>query len=162
MLEDECMHIIIRFHLTQVKKLQDRVTKAKEEVSRSREKYEQSLREISDYNPKYIEVGPQQYCLLYLISQQVRNIIYLLCFCDHPFCVYCLENHLKGVKDPTLIVLTGHDPCVWQSARVRVQTPAVLQGDALCHTQMPKYFQWSQVSCRHNLHPWYYKTSNDI
>lgn len=57
MLEDQCTHIIICFHHTQVKKLQDRVTKAKEEVSRSREKYEQSLREISDYNPKYIEVG---------------------------------------------------------------------------------------------------------
>lgn len=39
----------------QVKKLQDRVSKAKEEVSRGKEKYEQSLREISDYNPKYIE-----------------------------------------------------------------------------------------------------------
>ncbi|KAK4290583.1 hypothetical protein Pmani_026086 [Petrolisthes manimaculis] len=39
----------------QVKKLQDRVSKAKEEVSRGREKYEQSLREISDYNPKYME-----------------------------------------------------------------------------------------------------------
>ncbi|ROT73806.1 protein kinase C and casein kinase substrate in neurons protein 1 isoform X9 [Penaeus vannamei] len=39
----------------QVKKLQDRVSKAKEEVSRGREKYELTLREISDYNPKYIE-----------------------------------------------------------------------------------------------------------
>ncbi|XP_047500770.1 protein kinase C and casein kinase substrate in neurons protein 1-like isoform X4 [Penaeus chinensis] len=38
-----------------VKKLQDRVSKAKEEVSRGKEKYELSLREISDYNPKYIE-----------------------------------------------------------------------------------------------------------
>ncbi|KAG7155510.1 kinase C and casein kinase substrate in neurons protein 2-like [Homarus americanus] len=39
----------------QVKKLQDRVSKAKEEVSRGREKYEICLREISDYNPKYLE-----------------------------------------------------------------------------------------------------------
>ncbi|XP_042862977.1 protein kinase C and casein kinase substrate in neurons protein 1-like isoform X5 [Penaeus japonicus] len=38
-----------------VKKLQDRVSKAKEEVSRGREKYELGLREISEYNPKYIE-----------------------------------------------------------------------------------------------------------
>ncbi|XP_071512652.1 protein kinase C and casein kinase substrate in neurons protein 1 isoform X10 [Panulirus ornatus] len=39
----------------QVKKLQDRVSKAKEEVSRGRDKYEICLKEISDFNPKYIE-----------------------------------------------------------------------------------------------------------
>ncbi|KAG0729972.1 Protein kinase C and casein kinase substrate in neurons protein 2 [Chionoecetes opilio] len=39
----------------QMKKLTDRVSKAKEEVGRGKEKYEASLREISDYNPKYIE-----------------------------------------------------------------------------------------------------------
>nr|XP_053636629.1 protein kinase C and casein kinase substrate in neurons protein 2-like isoform X2 [Cherax quadricarinatus] len=38
-----------------VKKLQDRVSKAKEEVSRGREKYDVCLNEISEYNPKYIE-----------------------------------------------------------------------------------------------------------
>ncbi|XP_069187915.1 protein kinase C and casein kinase substrate in neurons protein 1 isoform X4 [Procambarus clarkii] len=38
-----------------VKKLQDRVSKAKEEVSRGREKYDVVLHEISEYNPKYIE-----------------------------------------------------------------------------------------------------------
>ncbi|XP_071512650.1 protein kinase C and casein kinase substrate in neurons protein 1 isoform X8 [Panulirus ornatus] len=38
-----------------VKKLQDRVSKAKEEVSRGRDKYEICLKEISDFNPKYIE-----------------------------------------------------------------------------------------------------------
>ncbi|XP_076056480.1 protein kinase C and casein kinase substrate in neurons protein Synd isoform X3 [Oratosquilla oratoria] len=44
-----------------VKKLQDRVSKAKEEVQRTREKYEQALKEISDYNPKYIEDMTQVY-----------------------------------------------------------------------------------------------------
>uniref|UniRef100_A0A0N7ZCU5 Protein kinase C and casein kinase substrate in neurons protein 1 n=1 Tax=Scylla olivacea TaxID=85551 RepID=A0A0N7ZCU5_SCYOL len=39
----------------QMKKLTDRVSKAKEEVARGKEKYDASLREISDYNPKYIE-----------------------------------------------------------------------------------------------------------
>ncbi|XP_066987696.1 protein kinase C and casein kinase substrate in neurons protein 1 isoform X7 [Macrobrachium rosenbergii] len=38
-----------------VKKLRDRVSKASEEVSRGREKYDAALRDISDYNPKYIE-----------------------------------------------------------------------------------------------------------
>lgn len=39
----------------QVKKLQDRVTKAKEEVLKTREKYEAALKEINDYNAKYME-----------------------------------------------------------------------------------------------------------
>ncbi|XP_068208945.1 protein kinase C and casein kinase substrate in neurons protein 1 isoform X3 [Palaemon carinicauda] len=39
----------------QVKKLRDRVSKASEEVSRGREKYDAALRDISEYNPKYIE-----------------------------------------------------------------------------------------------------------
>lgn len=39
----------------QMKKLTDRVSKAKEEVGRGKEKYDAALREISDYNPKYIE-----------------------------------------------------------------------------------------------------------
>ncbi|XP_045119514.1 protein kinase C and casein kinase substrate in neurons protein 2-like isoform X3 [Portunus trituberculatus] len=42
-----------RFQL--MKKLTDRVSKAKEEVARGKEKYDASLREISDFNPKYIE-----------------------------------------------------------------------------------------------------------
>ncbi|XP_042205653.1 protein kinase C and casein kinase substrate in neurons protein 1-like isoform X5 [Homarus americanus] len=47
--------IIVLHNNMKVKKLQDRVSKAKEEVSRGREKYEICLREISDYNPKYLE-----------------------------------------------------------------------------------------------------------
>ncbi|CAG2104620.1 unnamed protein product [Medioppia subpectinata] len=39
----------------QVKKLQDRVTKSKEEVIKTKEKYEAALREINDYNAKYME-----------------------------------------------------------------------------------------------------------
>ncbi|CAG2163027.1 unnamed protein product [Oppiella nova] len=39
----------------QVKKLQDRVTKSKEDVIKTKEKYEASLREINDYNAKYME-----------------------------------------------------------------------------------------------------------
>lgn len=39
----------------QVKKLQDRVQKTKDEVQRLREKYEQALTEINKYNPVYIE-----------------------------------------------------------------------------------------------------------
>lgn len=37
----------------QVKKLQERVIKCKEEVSRNREKYEAALKELTDYNQKY-------------------------------------------------------------------------------------------------------------
>lgn len=40
---------------SQVKKLQDRVQKTKDEVLRLREKYEQALTEINKYNPVYIE-----------------------------------------------------------------------------------------------------------
>ncbi|XP_037277108.1 protein kinase C and casein kinase substrate in neurons protein Synd isoform X6 [Rhipicephalus microplus] len=39
----------------QVKKLQDRVAKCKEEVQRTRERYEAALQEINDYNAKYME-----------------------------------------------------------------------------------------------------------
>ncbi|XP_077559731.1 protein kinase C and casein kinase substrate in neurons protein Synd isoform X2 [Haemaphysalis longicornis] len=39
----------------QVKKLQDRVAKCKEEVGRTRERYEAALQEINDYNAKYME-----------------------------------------------------------------------------------------------------------
>jgi len=39
----------------QVKKLQERVVKCKEDVLKFREKYDTSLRELSDYNPKYQE-----------------------------------------------------------------------------------------------------------
>ena len=38
-----------------MKKLQDRVAKAKDEVQKTRNKYELSLQEINDYNPKYME-----------------------------------------------------------------------------------------------------------
>ena len=38
-----------------MKKLQDRVQRAKEDVQRNREKYESALRELNDYNPKYVE-----------------------------------------------------------------------------------------------------------
>ncbi|XP_069997805.1 protein kinase C and casein kinase substrate in neurons protein 1 isoform X8 [Penaeus vannamei] len=53
--ENKKNSLIILHNNMKVKKLQDRVSKAKEEVSRGREKYELTLREISDYNPKYIE-----------------------------------------------------------------------------------------------------------
>ncbi|XP_054165404.1 protein kinase C and casein kinase substrate in neurons protein 2-like isoform X2 [Oppia nitens] len=39
----------------QVKKLQDRVMKSKEEVIKTKEKYESALKEINDYNAKYME-----------------------------------------------------------------------------------------------------------
>lgn len=35
--------------------MQDRVAKSKEEVQRTREKYEAALQEITQYNPKYLE-----------------------------------------------------------------------------------------------------------
>lgn len=40
---------------SQVKKLQDRVARAKDDVQKTKEKYESSLREINEYNPKYME-----------------------------------------------------------------------------------------------------------
>lgn len=39
----------------QVKKMQDRVQKTKEEGQRCREKYEVALQELNGYNPKYME-----------------------------------------------------------------------------------------------------------
>ncbi|XP_076351552.1 protein kinase C and casein kinase substrate in neurons protein 1-like isoform X2 [Tachypleus tridentatus] len=39
----------------QVKKMQDRVAKCKDDVQRTKERYEQALREINDYNAKYME-----------------------------------------------------------------------------------------------------------
>lgn len=39
----------------QVKKMQDRVQKTKEEVQRGKEKYDLALRELNAYNPKYME-----------------------------------------------------------------------------------------------------------
>ncbi|XP_050735278.1 protein kinase C and casein kinase substrate in neurons protein 1-like isoform X5 [Eriocheir sinensis] len=47
--------IVVMHNNMKMKKLTDRVSKAKEEVARGKEKYEAALREISDYNPKYIE-----------------------------------------------------------------------------------------------------------
>ena len=51
--------VIIMFqlvvHSTQVRKLQERVQRAKEEVQRTKEKYEAALQEINSYNPKYME-----------------------------------------------------------------------------------------------------------
>ncbi|XP_015430077.1 PREDICTED: protein kinase C and casein kinase substrate in neurons protein 2 isoform X2 [Dufourea novaeangliae] len=38
-----------------VKKMQDRVQKTKEEVQKAKEKYEATLQEINQYNPKYME-----------------------------------------------------------------------------------------------------------
>lgn len=38
-----------------VKKLQDRVTKCKDDVQKTKEKYEQALQEINDFNAKYME-----------------------------------------------------------------------------------------------------------
>lgn len=35
--------------------MQDRVQKTKEEVQKSKEKYELALQEINNYNPKYME-----------------------------------------------------------------------------------------------------------
>lgn len=39
----------------QVKKMAERVAKCREEVSKSREKYQSALAEITAYNPRYIE-----------------------------------------------------------------------------------------------------------
>lgn len=39
----------------QVRKLQERVQRAKEEVQKTKEKYEAALQEINSYNPKYME-----------------------------------------------------------------------------------------------------------
>lgn len=54
----------------QLKKLTERVTKCKEDVSRSREKYEMALKEISEYNDQYqddmskvFQVGPDLSCI---------------------------------------------------------------------------------------------------
>lgn len=42
-------------NIVQVTKLQDRVTKCKYEAQRAKERYEQALEEINDYNAKYME-----------------------------------------------------------------------------------------------------------
>lgn len=40
---------------SQIKKMQDRVQRTKDEVQKCREKYEQALQEINKYNPIYME-----------------------------------------------------------------------------------------------------------
>jgi len=47
--------ICVQLGREQVKKLQDRLSKCKEDVQRTREKYDTALHEITAYNPKYIE-----------------------------------------------------------------------------------------------------------
>lgn len=49
------LFVFPRFSNTQLKKLQDRVQRAKEDVQKCREKYEQALQEINKYNPIYVE-----------------------------------------------------------------------------------------------------------
>ncbi len=39
----------------QVKKVQDRVLRAKDEVQKAKEKYQLALKELNNYNPKYME-----------------------------------------------------------------------------------------------------------
>lgn len=52
-----CFFIVFLFLriIFQLKKLQDRVQRAKEDVQKCREKYEQALQEINKYNPIYVE-----------------------------------------------------------------------------------------------------------
>lgn len=38
-----------------MKKIQDRVQRAKEDVQKTKEKYELALQELNSYNPKYME-----------------------------------------------------------------------------------------------------------
>ena len=49
------MYIIFFFFQFQLKKLQDRVSKCKDEVNKSREKYQVALQDINNYNAKYME-----------------------------------------------------------------------------------------------------------
>lgn len=49
------------FCYCQVKKMQDRVQRTKEEVQKAKEKYEAALQEINQYNPKYMEDMTQVY-----------------------------------------------------------------------------------------------------
>ena len=56
MITDELKFMTFSFFwYFQLKKMQDRVSKSKEEVQKTREKYEAALQEITRENPKYIE-----------------------------------------------------------------------------------------------------------
>lgn len=46
---------VVRCSATQIKKMQDRVQKTKDDVQRAAEKYDQALQEINKYNPVYME-----------------------------------------------------------------------------------------------------------
>lgn len=49
-----CMRLM-SIRLLQVKKMADRVSKCREEVKKSRDRYQVALSEITAYNPRYIE-----------------------------------------------------------------------------------------------------------
>ena len=63
------MTILFLLLLLQVKKLQDRVSKAREDVSRAKDRYEAALIEIAEYNPKYME----EMTIVFAKAQQVRE-----------------------------------------------------------------------------------------
>lgn len=43
------------FFLRQIRKLQDRVSRTKDQVQKCRENYEVCLQDLNNYNPKYME-----------------------------------------------------------------------------------------------------------
>ncbi|XP_065333471.1 protein kinase C and casein kinase substrate in neurons protein 1 isoform X1 [Cloeon dipterum] len=77
-----------------VKKMQDRVQKSKEEVQKCKDKYNQALREITEYNPKYMED------MTVVFEKCQENEAHRLQFFKE--ILFSIHKHLNISQDPML------------------------------------------------------------
>ncbi|XP_059480691.1 protein kinase C and casein kinase substrate in neurons protein 1 isoform X3 [Neocloeon triangulifer] len=77
-----------------VKKMQDRVQKSKEEVQKCKDKYNQALKEITEYNPKYMED------MTVVFEKCQENEAQRLLFFKE--ILFSIHKHLNISQDPTL------------------------------------------------------------
>lgn len=75
--------------------MQDRVQKSKEEVQKTKEKYELALQEINNYNPKYMEDMTVVFDKCQDMETDRLKFIKSMLFDIH--------KHLNISQDPTLV-----------------------------------------------------------
>lgn len=80
--------------------MQDRVQKTKDEVQKSREKYEQALQEINKYNPIYIE----DMTSVFIKCQEMEET--RLRFFKNV--LFSIHKTLNVTQDPRYVVLSQH------------------------------------------------------
>lgn len=85
----------ILFSSLQVKKMQDRVQKSKEEVQKGKDKYNLALKEITEYNPKYMED------MTVVFEKCQENEAQRLQFFKE--ILFSLHKHLNISQDPTWV-----------------------------------------------------------